>query len=166
MNRAACPAQSVDPGVDERREHPAVEDDAGDDAREESEGELALAHRAAEGSTVRTYPGVATGRGAREPVWIGPARRHAPKGAGAGPQSLIFRLGGHAIRFRRPRGQDPSSYRVKSPIQAAKASAVASVLRRSTSNTTRASFRARQRIASRCVLPSARFRARYAFARS
>lgn len=82
-----------------------------------------------------------------------------------GRQLLTLRLR-HASGLRQPLREDPSSYRVKSPIQAAKASAVASVLRRSTSNTTRASFRARQRIASRCVLPSARFRARYAFARS
>jgi len=38
-------------------------------------------------------PGVATGRGAREPAWIGPARRHAPKGAGGGRRALLGRLG-------------------------------------------------------------------------
>jgi hypothetical protein len=36
--------------------------------------------------------------GAREPVWIGPARRHAPKGAGGGPRWLFGRLG-HAFGF-------------------------------------------------------------------
>jgi hypothetical protein len=37
-------------------------------------------------------PGVAKA-GAREPVWIGPARRHAPKRAGGGPRILFGRLG-------------------------------------------------------------------------
>jgi len=32
-------------------------------------------------------------RGDRESVWIGPARRHAPEGAGGGPRFLFGRLG-------------------------------------------------------------------------
>jgi len=43
------PTHSIDPRIDERREHPAVEEDAGDDAREEGEGELDLAHRTPRG---------------------------------------------------------------------------------------------------------------------
>jgi len=42
------------------------------------------------------------GRGAREPVWIGPARRHAVKGAGGALRFLFGRLG-HAARGRGPR---------------------------------------------------------------
>src|SRR5450759_3278700 len=38
-------------------------------------------------------PEVAIGRGARESVWIRPARRHAPKGEGGGPRFLLGRLG-------------------------------------------------------------------------
>jgi hypothetical protein len=51
------PAHSVDPRIDERREQPAVEEDAHDDAREESEGEFDLAHRTLAELTARTYPG-------------------------------------------------------------------------------------------------------------
>ena len=36
------------------------------------------------------------GGGARESVWIGPARRHAGKGGGGGPRFLVGRLG-HAV---------------------------------------------------------------------
>src|SRR5450759_1520558 len=50
------PAQSVDPRIDEGREQPAVQEDAGHDAREESQGELDPAHRAAAELTARTYP--------------------------------------------------------------------------------------------------------------
>ena len=57
------PTHSVDPRIDERREHPAIEEDAGDNAREEREGELDLAHRATPGLTARTYP--AGGAGSR-----------------------------------------------------------------------------------------------------
>jgi len=51
------PAQSVDPCVDEEREHEAVERAAHDDAGEEGEGELDLAHRDPAGVTARAYPG-------------------------------------------------------------------------------------------------------------
>jgi hypothetical protein len=50
------PTHSIDPRIDERREKPAVEKDAGDDAGQEGEGELDLAHRALAGLTTRTYP--------------------------------------------------------------------------------------------------------------
>jgi hypothetical protein len=50
------PAQSVDPGIDEERQHAAVESAAHDDAGEEGQEELDLAHRAAEELTARTYP--------------------------------------------------------------------------------------------------------------
>ena len=51
------PAHSVDPRIDEWREHPAVEEDAGGDARQEGKGELHLAHEALVGLTARAYPG-------------------------------------------------------------------------------------------------------------
>jgi hypothetical protein len=51
------PAQSSDPRIDERREHPAIEEDPGGDAREEGEGELDLAHRTPVGLTARAYLG-------------------------------------------------------------------------------------------------------------
>jgi hypothetical protein len=51
------PAQSVDPGIDERREEPAVEGDAHRDTGGEGEGELDAVHpEAVEGLTARTYP--------------------------------------------------------------------------------------------------------------
>ena len=74
------PAQSVDRRIDEERQQEAVEGAAHDHAGEEGEDELDPAHAAAEGLTARTYP---VG-GNRESVWIGPARRHALKGAGGG----------------------------------------------------------------------------------
>ena len=43
------------------------------------------------------------GGGTRESVWIGPARRHAPKRAGGGRRSLFGRLG-HALGFGHARG--------------------------------------------------------------
>jgi hypothetical protein len=50
------PAESVDPGIDEEREHEAVEGAAHDHAGEEGRDELEPAHRAAaEGLTARTY---------------------------------------------------------------------------------------------------------------
>jgi hypothetical protein len=56
------PAQSVDPGIDEEREHEAVEGTAHDDASEERQDELDPAHRAAtEELTARTYPVGGTG---------------------------------------------------------------------------------------------------------
>jgi hypothetical protein len=56
------PAQSVDPGIDEEREHEAVEGTAHDNAGEEGEEQLDPAHRAsAEGLTARTYPVGGTG---------------------------------------------------------------------------------------------------------
>jgi len=55
------PAQSVDPGIDEEREHEAVEGAAHNDAREERQDELDPAHRCAEGLTARTYPVGGTG---------------------------------------------------------------------------------------------------------
>jgi hypothetical protein len=51
------PAHPGDPRINERREQPAIEEDAGDDAREEGEGELDLAHRALARLTARAYPG-------------------------------------------------------------------------------------------------------------
>jgi len=50
------PAQSVDPGIDEEREHEGGEGAAHDDAGEERQDELDPAHRAAERLTARTYP--------------------------------------------------------------------------------------------------------------
>jgi hypothetical protein len=55
------PTQSFDPQVNERREHPSVQEDAGDDAREEGQHELDPAHRSADGLTARTYPVGGTG---------------------------------------------------------------------------------------------------------
>jgi hypothetical protein len=50
------PAQSVDPGIDEEREHEAVEGAAHDHAGEEGPDELDPAHRsAALELTARTY---------------------------------------------------------------------------------------------------------------
>jgi len=58
------PAQSVDPGIDEERQHEAVEGAAHDDAREERQKELEPAHpAAAKGLTARTYPLGGTGSG-------------------------------------------------------------------------------------------------------
>jgi hypothetical protein len=51
------PAQSVDPRVDEERQHEAVEGAAHDHAGEERQDELDPAHRATQkGLTARTYP--------------------------------------------------------------------------------------------------------------
>ena len=55
------PAQSVDPRIDEEREHEAVEGAAHDHAGEERQDELDPAHRAAAGLTARTYPVGGTG---------------------------------------------------------------------------------------------------------
>jgi hypothetical protein len=51
------PAQSVDPRIDEEREHEAVECAAHDHAGKEREDQLNPAHRAIAGLTARTYPG-------------------------------------------------------------------------------------------------------------
>ena len=50
------PAQSVDPGIDEERQHEPVEGAAQDHAGEEGQDELEAAHRPATGLTARTYP--------------------------------------------------------------------------------------------------------------
>jgi hypothetical protein len=51
------PAESVDPGIDEEREHEVVERAAHDDAGEDRQDELDPAHRVATGElTARTYP--------------------------------------------------------------------------------------------------------------
>ena len=51
------PAQSVDPRIDEERQHEPVESATHDDAGEECQDELEPAHgTAAEGLTARTYP--------------------------------------------------------------------------------------------------------------
>jgi hypothetical protein len=51
------PAQSVDPGIDEERQHEAVEGTTHHHAGEEREDELDPAHAAAtEELTARTYP--------------------------------------------------------------------------------------------------------------
>jgi hypothetical protein len=55
------PAQSVDPRIDEQREHEAVECASDDDAGEQCQHELDPANRAAEGLTARTYPVGGTG---------------------------------------------------------------------------------------------------------
>ncbi len=55
------PAQSVDPGIDEEREHEAVEGAAHDHAGEEREDDLDPAHRLAVALTARTYPVGGTG---------------------------------------------------------------------------------------------------------
>jgi hypothetical protein len=55
------PAQSVDPRIDEQREHEADAGAAHDDAGEEGEDELHLAHQAAAALTARTYPVGGTG---------------------------------------------------------------------------------------------------------
>ena len=56
------PAQSVDPRIDEQRQHEAVEGAAHDHPGEEGEKELDFAHRAAEKVlTARTYPAGGTG---------------------------------------------------------------------------------------------------------
>ena len=55
------PAQSVDPCIDEEREHEAVESAAHDDAGEERQDELDPTHRAAAEVTTRTYPVGGTG---------------------------------------------------------------------------------------------------------
>jgi hypothetical protein len=57
------PAESVDPGVDEGRQEPAVESDPHGDPGEEREDELDPAHRVAMGSTTRMLP--AGGSGSR-----------------------------------------------------------------------------------------------------
>jgi hypothetical protein len=68
-------------------------------------------------------PEVATGRGARESVWIRPARRQAPKGAGRGPRFLLGRLGhalglghGQSVEAWRCRRSRSSSHRRRAPI--------------------------------------------------
>jgi hypothetical protein len=55
------PAQSVDPRIDEEREHEAIEGTAHDDAGKEGEDELDPAHRTTGGLTARTYPVGGTG---------------------------------------------------------------------------------------------------------
>ena len=50
------PAQSVDPRIDEEREHEAVEGDAHGDPGEEGEDELDSGHRTIALLTARTYP--------------------------------------------------------------------------------------------------------------
>ena len=55
------PAQSVDPGIDEERQHEAVEGTAHDDAREERQDELDPTHRTEGGLTARTCPVGGTG---------------------------------------------------------------------------------------------------------
>jgi hypothetical protein len=55
------PAQSVDPRIDEEREHETIEGAAHDHAGEERENELDAAHRATRESTARTYPVGGTG---------------------------------------------------------------------------------------------------------
>ncbi len=56
------PAQSVDPDIDEEREHEAVEGATHDHAGEECRDELDPVHRATEhGLTARTYPVGGTG---------------------------------------------------------------------------------------------------------
>jgi len=55
------PAQSVDPCIDEEREHEAVEGAAHDHAGQERQDELDPTHRAADGLTARTYPVGGTG---------------------------------------------------------------------------------------------------------
>jgi hypothetical protein len=55
------PAQSVDPGINEERQHEAVEGAAHDDTGEEGQDELDPAHQAAEELTARTYPVGGTG---------------------------------------------------------------------------------------------------------
>ena len=77
------PAHSVDPRIDEEREHEAVECAAHDHAGEEGQEELDPAHRAASGVDGADVPG----GGNRESVWIGPARRHALSVAAAGRDS-------------------------------------------------------------------------------
>jgi hypothetical protein len=55
------PAQSVDPGIDEEREHEPVKSAAHEDAGEERQDELNAAHQVAKGLTARTYPVGGTG---------------------------------------------------------------------------------------------------------
>ena len=56
------PAQSVDPGVDEERQHEAIERATHQDAGEERRDELEAVHRVTgEGLTARTYPVGGTG---------------------------------------------------------------------------------------------------------
>ena len=55
------PAQAVDPGIDEEREHEAVQGAAHDHAGEEGQDELDPVHRAIEVLTARTYPVGGTG---------------------------------------------------------------------------------------------------------
>ena len=91
------PAQSVDPRIDEQREHEAVEGAAHDDAGEEGQDELDPAHRAVAGLTARTYPGSHRGN-----PGVGVDRTSAPscpKRAGGGPRFLVGRLG-HASHVR------------------------------------------------------------------
>ena len=57
------------------------------DAGEEGQDELAPRSSARRGAGGAGVPGVTTGRGTREPMWIGPARRHALKGRAAGRDS-------------------------------------------------------------------------------
>ena len=55
------PAQSVDPGIDEEREHKEVEGTTHEHADEKGQHELEPVHRATEGLTARTYPVGGTG---------------------------------------------------------------------------------------------------------
>jgi len=55
-NGSPCSPQSIDPGIDEEREHKAVEGAAHDHAGEERQDELDPAHRPATGLTAQTYP--------------------------------------------------------------------------------------------------------------
>ena len=89
------PAQSVDPRIDEEREHEAVEGAAHDHAGEERQDELDPAHRAAEGLTARTYPVGGTGsRCGSDQRAVMPSRVRA-----AGSRFLVGRLG-HVVRAR------------------------------------------------------------------
>ena len=95
------PVRSVEPGVDECRQQPAIEGAAHDHAGEECEQELDLAHRVVTGLTARTYP--VGGTGSR----CGSDQRAVmPQGWGAEARFLVGRLGHVAesgpLRRRRP----------------------------------------------------------------
>ena len=80
--------ESVDPGIDEERQHEAVEGAAHDDAGEEGHEEVHPAHRPVGGAGGAGVPG----GGNRESVWIGPARGHE-KGRRRRAAALFGRLG-------------------------------------------------------------------------
>ena len=96
------PTQSVDPRIDEERQHEAVESAAHDHAGEEGQDELDPPHRATIELTARTY--AVAGTGSR----CGSDQRAVmAQGCGRLDAVLVGRLG-HALGIRVGSSQDRS----------------------------------------------------------